>query len=122
MRLIHVTYRATFQQPKQGPLNTMGCKITCPLFVEIYEATKDRWQARTPKLGTWPSEPWPLKSGSTAEQMRLNVVEAFETQLTPWEIWGHPETKMDRPRMLEPEELDIRENGQVYFKEPEHKE
>jgi hypothetical protein len=118
MKLIRVTYRATFQQPWQGPLNPMGCKITCPLFVEVYQATKDRWQTRTPKVGEWPSEPWPLQHGATADQMRTNVTEAFETQLTPWEIWGNPGTKMDSPRLLQPEEIEIRENGQVFYKEP----
>jgi hypothetical protein len=118
MKLIRVTYRATFQQPWQGPLNPMACKITCPLFVEVYQATKDRWQTRTPKVGEWPSEPWPLQHGATADQMRTNVTEAFETQLTPWEIWGNPGTKMDSPRLLQPEEIEIRENGQVFYKEP----
>jgi hemin uptake protein HemP len=50
--------------------------------------------------------------------MRQNVVAQFETQLTPWEMWGNPGTKMDSARLLQPEEVEIRENGQVYFKEP----
>ena len=53
-----------------------------------------------------------------AEQMRQNVAEQFETQLTPWEMWGNPGTKMDSARLLQPEEVEIRENGQIYFKEP----
>jgi hypothetical protein len=118
MKLIRVTYRATFQQPKEGPINRMGAKISCPLFVEVYQATKDRWQARTPKIGAWPSEPWPLQYGISAEHMRADVESAFETQLTPWEMWGNPGTKMDSARLLQPEEVEIRENGQVYFKEP----
>jgi hypothetical protein len=121
MKLIRVTYRATFQQPKEGPLNPMGVKINCPLFVEVYQsliAAQSRWLARTPKVGEWPSEPWPIQSGAMAEQMRLNVVAEFETQLTPWEMWGNPGTKMDSARLLQPEEVEIRENGQIYFKEP----
>jgi len=59
-----------------------------------------------------------LQHGPTAEQMRTNVVEQFETQLTPWEMWGNPERITGLPRLLQPEEVKIRENGQVYFKDP----
>ena len=118
MKLIRVTYRASFQQPKEGPINRMGAKISCPIFIEVYQATKDRWLARSPKIDRWPADPWPIQSGATAEQMRLNVVAEFETQLTPWEMWGNPGTKMDSARLLQPEEVEIRENGQIYFKEP----
>lgn len=119
-RLLRVTYRATFQQPKQGPLNLMGCRMLIAWYAEVYQATKERWSARTPldKPDTPKNEPWPLQHGATAEQMRLNVAEAFETQLTPWEMWGNPGWKMDSPRLLQPEEVEIRENGQVYFKDP----
>jgi len=123
MKLIRVTYRATFQQPKQGPLNPMGCKITSPIPVEVYAATitGSKWLARTIPLSNWDApkpETWPLQHGATAEQMRLNVAEAFETQLTPWEMWGNPERITGLPRLLQPEEVKIRENGQVYFKDP----
>jgi hypothetical protein len=118
MRLIRVTYRATFQQPLQGPLNPMECKITCPLFVEVYQATKDRWSARTVSNGHQPNEAWPIQHGATQYQMLANVQAQFETQVTPWEMWGNPGTKLDSPRLLQPEEVEIRENGQVYFKEP----
>ena len=53
MKLIRVTYRATFQQPKEGPINRMGAKISCPIFIEVYQATKDRWLARSPKIDRW---------------------------------------------------------------------
>jgi hypothetical protein len=121
MRLIRVTYRATFQQPKEGWLNPMGCKLSVPLFVEVYQAgvtTASNWRARTVTDGHQPAEPWLIQHGPTAEQMRLNVVEQFETQLTPWEMWGNPGTRMDSARLLQPEEVEIRENGQIFFKEP----
>ena len=120
MKLIRVTYRASFRQPKQGPLNPMGCKLSVPLFVEVYQAgvVTANWRARTVTDGHQPAEPWPIQYGATAEQMRLNVVAEFETQLTPWEMWGNPGTKMDSARLLQPEEVEIRENGQVFFTEP----
>jgi hypothetical protein len=120
MKLIRVTCRATFQQPKQGPLNRMGCKLSVPLFVEVYQAgvATANWRARTVTDGHQQAEPWPIQYGATAEQMRLNVVAQFETQLTPWEMWGNPGTRMDSARLLQPEEVEIRENGQVFFKEP----
>jgi len=104
----------------------MGCKITSPIPVEVYAAriTGSRWLARTIPLSNWNAwnapkpETWPLQHGATAEQMCLNVAEAFKTQLTPWEMWGNPGWKMDSPRLLQPEEVEIRENGQVYFKDP----
>ena len=65
MKLIRVTYRATFQQPKQGPINRMGAKISCPIFIEVYQATKDRWLARSPKIDRWPADPWPIQSGAS---------------------------------------------------------
>jgi hypothetical protein len=110
--------------PKQGPLNPMGLKLTAPLFVEVYQtgvSPASTWQARTVTDGHQPPEVWPIQDGTTALQMRLNVAEAFERQLTPWEMWGNPGTKMDSPRLLEPEEVEIRENGQVYFKKPKKK-
>ena len=121
MKLIRVTYRASFQQPKEGPLNPMGCKLTAPLFVEVYHAgvtTASNWRARTVTDGHQPAEQWPIQHGATAEQMRLNVAAQFETQLTPWEMWGNPGTRMDSARLLQPEEVEIRENAQIYFKEP----
>jgi hypothetical protein len=121
MRLIRVTYRATFQQPKQGPLNPMGLKIHFALFVEVYQtgvSSTSGWGARTITNTHQTSEPWPIQHGATADQMRANVIAAFETQLTPWEMWGNPSTKLDSPRLLQPEEVEIRENGQVYFKDP----
>jgi hypothetical protein len=113
MRLIRVTYRATFQQPLQGPLNPMGLKIHGPLFIEVYQAGPEKWMARTIEH----KDPWPIQHGSTADQMKANVVASFEAQVTDWEIWGRPDP-MERVRMLQPEEVEIRENGQVYFKDP----
>ena len=60
--------------------------------------------------------PWPLVAVSTSEQMRLDVAAQFETQVVPWAMWGNPGTRMDSPRLLQPDEVEARENGQVYFK------
>ena len=114
MKLIRVTYRATFQQPKVGPLNPIDAHIRGPVAVEVYPVS-GKWWARTP--GQWAQNPpWPLVRVSTAEQMREDVAAQFEKQLTPWEMWGIPGTAMDRPRLLQPDEVEIRENEKVYFK------
>jgi len=123
MKLIRVTYRATFEQPKVGPLNPIDAHIRGPVAVEVYPVS-GKWWARTPapfqadsldfRLAQNP--PWPLVAVSTAERMREDVAAQFETQLTPWEMWGNPGTAMDRPRLLQPDEVEVRENEKVYFK------
>jgi hypothetical protein len=118
MKLIRVTYRATFQQPLQGPLNPMGATIRVPVAVEVYPVPGPKWWVRTPTNGRAQNPPWPLVAVSTAEQMRQDVAAQFEKQLTPWEIWGNPGTNMDSDRLLQPDEIEVRENGQVYFKDP----
>ncbi len=120
MKLIRVAYRATFQHPKEGPLNPANFRISIPWYAEVYQASKDRWLARRPsgRADRPKFEAWPLPHGATAEQMRLNVAEQFETQLTVWEMWGNPGFAGDAPRLLQPNEIEIRENGHVYFKEP----
>lgn len=115
MKLIRVTYRASFEQPKTGPLNRMGIPIRGPVAVEVYSAP-GKWWARTPANASVQNPPWPLVAVSTAEQMRTDVAAQFEKQLTPWEMWGNPDIKMDRPRLLRPDEVEARENGAVYFK------
>ena len=120
MHLIRVTYRATFQQPLQGPLNPINFKLSAPWCAEVYQASKDRWMVRTPvdRPDMPKTAPWPLQHGATAQQMILNVTEAFEKQLTPWERYGNPGLAGSPPRVLQPEEIEIRENGQIYFKDP----
>lgn len=113
MHLIRVTYRATFQQPLQGPLNPMGCKISGPMFVEVYQATAEKWLART--MGF--KDPWSIQHGSTFDQMKANVVACFETMLTPWLMWGRP-SAMEPTRPLQPEEVEIQNIDRVYFKDP----
>jgi hypothetical protein len=115
MKLIRVTYRATFQQPKVGPLNPIGARIRGPVRVEVYPVS-GKWWARTPTNGSAQNPAWPLVAVSTAERMREDVATQFEEQLTPWKMWGNPGTALDRPRLLQPDEVEIRENEKVYFK------
>lgn len=119
MRLIRVTYRATFEQPKEGPLNRLGIRVPGSVDVEVYPAPGGKWWARTPANGSPQKPPWPLVAAPTAEQMCQDVKAQFETQLTPWEMWGNPgpEFGLDRPRLLQPDELVNRIHGELYFKE-----
>jgi len=117
MKLIRVTYRATFQQPLQGPMNPMGLRITAPLFVEVYQASKIDGSARTVSNGQQPNEAWPIQHGSSADQMLANVRPCFETQLTPWEYGATPARDGLTTPFADRRGGD-RENGQLYFKEP----
>jgi len=116
MKLIRVTYRAAFQGLKTGPLNRISFKLDCAVTVEVYPVPGGRWWARTPAKGEAQNPPWPLVAVSTAERMQQDVAAQFEAQLTPWEMWGNPGTAMDRPRLLQPEEVEVHENEKVYFK------
>jgi hypothetical protein len=115
MRLIRVTYRATFEQSKVGPLNPIGCRWLVPISIEVYP-TPGKWWVRIPTDGEAQNPPLPLVAAGTAEQMKRDIAAQFEKQVTPWEMWGNPGTKMDRPRVLRPDEVEVRENGSVYFK------
>ena len=116
MRPIRVTYRASFQWMKAGPLNPGGYRFPAPIFVEVYP-TPSKWWVRTPAAdGEAQNPPLPIVAVASAEQMKLDVAAQFEKQLTPWEMWGNPGPKMDSPRVLRPDEVEVRENGQVYFK------
>ena len=126
MRLIRVTYRATFHGLKTGPLNQIGFQLPCAVAVEVYPTPNGKWWARTPAIWHESSSgavvalnpPWPLLAAPNPEIMRRDVAAQFETQLTPWEMWGNPGPAygVDRPRLLQPDEVEVRENGQVYFK------
>ena len=120
MRLIRVTYRATFQQPITGPLNPIGARLNIPVAVEVYPLPNG-WMARTPSHAEAKNPPWPLIRMASSTQMCATVASYFEKQLTPWEMWGRPVYTLPL-RLLQPEEVEIRENDQVYFKDPPEKE
>ena len=75
MHLIRVTYRATFQQPLQGPLNMLGCTIKLPICVEVYQASKAApEQASVPfDKGTGTFGPTPLPHALRTSRIPYNV-------------------------------------------------
>jgi hypothetical protein len=81
------TYRAVFQSPKLAPTQ-LQVKILAPAEIEIFQATKDRWEAwyyangrRTDKLRT--PEGVAMTSSEQA-LLREKVRAAFERQVRAW--------------------------------------
>ncbi len=127
MRVIKVTYRAVFEQPK-GVLNPSGWKISGAFPIEVY-GTGERWKIRSIATATRPQyvklgeHPGPTAAIQRAEN-------SFQTQLQHWQVWGTPPLTLEEMeagareelRQLEPSEFKtiIKEGiERAYWLEPE---
>ena len=114
MRLIHVTYRAVFTQLKFSLFKMNG-----PVNVEVIERY-NQWVCQSPDTGV----EFNFTKMPSAESAKTEAASRFEKMISDgwWTFGREPRPagqkgpREDGPRMLNPEEIQIKD-GKVYFLE-----
>jgi len=103
MRIIRVSYRASFEFPKaETPLSPSGWRVPGEIVTEVFQSTADTWKVRNKdgkEITHW------MWSGPSHGFVQKAVEGSFEKQLKPWVMIG------DGKRELSPDEVEIREAG-----------
>jgi hypothetical protein len=113
MRLIHVTYRATFKHLKDALFKYSG-----PINVEIIQLGNGMWISQSPDTGA----DFRFTACASPESAKKEAAGRFHEQVSEWSIFGkEPAPKGSKeprpgPRQLLPHEIQIRD-GKVYFLE-----
>jgi hypothetical protein len=113
LRPLKVTYRAVFKGPA-GALNPMNLKLNICMTIELYMARKDVWKGRELDTGHKRTIE-PVKDCGTLQSAKNRVVELFQEQCQPWQMWGDPssvlpvDTRGCKPgcRVIQPEEVEV---------------
>jgi hypothetical protein len=116
MHVIKINYRATFEYPKQSPLNPSGWRCPGPVPLELFQSRTDCWKVRGHNgKEVVPSE-WQAPS---SESLMEIVTDQFERQLSPWKMFGNPGDGQGM-RELDPEEI-VFKNGAAYLLDMEER-
>jgi len=108
-----VIFRASFHQPKRGPLNPSGMKLPGTVEVEVYNTKvgpPPEWKVRRP--GT--RNEFPVTPQSRASTMQGQVALQFVSQVGEWQAF---DASCTPPAALLADEWATDSNGKVYITE-----